>query len=139
MKEVSWCVCISSLLCNPIGSLSTLILWVVLEKNTEVGEPCIFLFGTMFHFCGNFPSFGMVYFLCCISPLSLPYFHKETGVEKAAWGTVLGVGRRAGACALSDRCGMYSAWWGGGCSIHVFIKVGLNPSQPSREFFVLRH
>lgn len=120
MKEVSWCVCISSLLqsCllphdpHPVGSLP--------EGLRERGSFASFYLGQCFTSVATYLPLAWFYFLCCFSPLSLPCFSKQASVEKAAWGTVLGIGHMAGTCALRViPVACYSARCGGGYCIHM--------------------
>lgn len=120
MKEVSWCVCISSLLqsCllphdpHPVGSLP--------EGLRERGSFASFYLGQCFTSVATYLPLAWFYFLCCFSPLSLPCFSKQARVEKAAWGTVLGIGHMAGTCALRViPVACYSARCGGGYCIHM--------------------
>lgn len=120
MKEVSWCVCISSLLqsCSPPQRPSSR---RQSSRRTEEWEsPASFYLGQCFTSVATYLPLAWFYFLCCFSPLSLPCFSKQASVEKAAWGTVLGIGHMAGTCALRViPVACYSAWYGGSYCLHV--------------------
>lgn len=105
MKEVHG-VCISSLLqsCSlphgphPVGSLP--------EGLTEWGGFASFHLG-QFHFCGNLPSFGMVFFSLLLFSFVPALFQQTSQCRKSSLGNSVRYrpyGRNL--CSASDPCGM---------------------------------